>query len=384
MAGFHPATKRRISYGIAAADKNGTKQQQQSENNNIIDTPVIDNDDDEIEDFSDWDEPYHETAYNWYNRHSRRRARRLAGISSSSSSESSSDDHECSGNESEDEELDNRNVENNNGGNGKKRGDMDRAIRSANKSMEKWLASYPLVAARCCLSSISPAQIMHTMTQNEYGGNNYHDNEQQHQSSNVNIMGSREQETKKLHRIFRRLRRKQKEFHIKFINNNANIASSTLEEQQQPTTATTKNKNNNSYYQTSNALSVDQMMQINQDCGIETESDQYAVHSFIPQGIGISFIDAVLESSIFQQQQQQQQHQTKSESVKEKTLSRLVLELVRRTVLSNDMRIYFFYSNPILIINSCSQSRMDQLDLVKLQYYLLRLQDMSPVLATYF
>ena len=73
------------------------------------------------------------------------------------------------------------------------------------------------------------------------------------------------------------------------------------------------------------------MMHINQDCVTETESDQFAVHSFIPQGIGISFIDAVLESSVVQQQQQQQQ--AKSESDKEKTLSRLVLELVRMTVL---------------------------------------------------
>ena len=316
MAGFHPAAKRRISYG-----DNGTKQQ--SENNNIIDvTPknnVIDNNNDEIEDFSDWDEPYHETAYNWYNRHSRRRARRLAGISSSSSSSESSSDNECS----EDEELDGNVADNNGGKNSKKKKDMDRAIRSANKPMEKWLASYPLVAARCCFSSISsPAQI-HTMT-NEYGGNNYYGNAQQ-QSSNIN-MRSRDQETKKLHRIFRRLRRKQKEFHVKFINFNAKDASSTLEEQQQ----TTNNNDNNTYYQKSNALSVEQMMQINQDCSIETESDQYAVHSFIPQGIGISFIDAVLESSVVQQQQQQQ---TKSESDKEKTLSRLVLELVRRTFL---------------------------------------------------
>ena len=322
MAGFHPAAKRRISYG-----DNGTKQQ--SENNNIIDvTPpknnVIDNDNDEIEDFSDWDEPYHETAYNWYNRHSRRRARRLAGISSSSSSsENSNDDDECS----EDEELDG-NVDNNGGKNSKEKKDMERAIRSSNKPMEKWLASYPLVAARCCLSYTSPEQI-NALT-NEYGygsGNNYYGNAQQ-QSINMKMGSSRDQETKKLHRIFRRLRRKQKEFHVKFMNfNNAKDASSTLEEQQQTTT-----NNKNSYYQTSNALSVEQMMHINQDCVTETESDQFAVHSFIPQGIGISFIDAVLESSVVHEQQQQQQ-QTKSESDKEKTLSRLVLELVRMTVL---------------------------------------------------
>ena len=67
------------------------------------------------------------------------------------------------------------------------------------------------------------------------------------------------------------------------------------------------------------------MTKINADCAQETESDAFAINSFIPQGLGISFIDAILGKESIPQQQQ-----SKGESDKQQhTESRLVLELVR-------------------------------------------------------
>ena len=47
--------------------------------------------DDEVQsdEFLDFDQPYHETASDWFRRSARRRARRLAGVSSCSSSDES-------------------------------------------------------------------------------------------------------------------------------------------------------------------------------------------------------------------------------------------------------------------------------------------------------
>lgn len=294
---FHPAAGRRISGGIT------NKNQLHETNDNNIDinkkcnnNNAPPNDDIESDFSSDYDQPYHETAYNWYNRHAKRHARRLAGISSSSSSESESSDNDEGDSENEDQSPGD-----------KKRKEIDRAIRSANKPLEKWLASYPFVAARSCLST-PPNNAMTTDNNNHYGGNSQHDN-----NNDNSPLSTREQETKKLRRIFRRLRRKQKEFQIKFINNNDNTISA-------------DDNNDTSYHETSNSLSIEQMAQINQDCILESESDLFAIHSFIPQGIGISFIDATLASKKELQHQQQQQ-QSKAAENEQQTMSRLVLEL---------------------------------------------------------
>mmetsp|Transcript_19671 Transcript_19671/g.34585 ORF Transcript_19671/g.34585 Transcript_19671/m.34585 type:complete len:291 (+) Transcript_19671:65-937(+) len=290
MVGFHLAAGRVSGHDDGAAGN-------QHNNTN-----------DEIEsDFSDFDQPYHETASNWFNRHDRRRSRRLAGISSSSSSSSSED---CNSLESEDD------LEGNDGDNGgqekSKRKEMEKAARSANRPLTKWLISYPLVAARFCLSSIpSTMNTMTTDTSNGYGKtqlNNSH-----------STLPPREQETKKLRRIFRRLIRKQKEFQLKFIENNSSSG-----------------QKNSSYYQTSNALSLEQTMRINQD-GVETGSDQLAIHSFLPQGTGISFIDAVLARGSLLQSKLALENAMKQQQ----TLSRLVLELVSNLLMSILVRFLF-------------------------------------------
>jgi len=70
-------------------------------------------------------------------------------------------------------------------------------------------------------------------------------------------------------------------------------------------------------------------MRINHGSADTSESDQSAIHSFLPQGTGISFIDAalgrqsLLQSKLSGLESDKQQHQ--------KSLSRLVLELVRRS-----------------------------------------------------
>jgi len=288
---FRPSSGRRISGGGGGVVDNKNKIEEQCNNDNIEEI----NDDSSSEDY---DNPYHETASTWYNRSAKRRARRQAGISSSSSSEESSD----SGLESDNEDgniTKNDNVED-------KRKEMNKAIRSANRPFEKWLASYPLVASRCCLSSMPPTSTTNSMDIHAPQYNNTQ-------------LSLRDQETKKLRRILRRLRRKQKEFQIKFTHDNGTNASATADEQQQT-------NNNSSYYQTSNALSIEQMTKINADCAQETESDAFAINSFIPQGLGISFIDAILgKDSIVTSQQQQ----SKAESDQQHTESRMVLELVR-------------------------------------------------------
>jgi len=283
MAGFHPAAGRIID---GSADRN---------QHNDIGTNV-----DEIIESgssSDYDQPYHETAYTWYNRHARRRARRLAGISSSSSSSSSSD---CSSAESEDDCEGN-----NNNSNGRQRKEMEKAVRSANKPLAKWLSSYPLVAARCCLSSIPSTMNTMTMdTNNHYGKTPFN-------NSDSSLLPPREQESKRLRRILRRLRRKQKEFQVKFVDNKNALSSSS-------------EQNNSSYYQTSNALSLEQMMKINQDSA-ETKGDQLAIHSFIPQGTGISFIDEVLARVSLSQSKSASENDKQLQQ--QYTSSRLVLEL---------------------------------------------------------
>ena len=344
---FHPAAGRRISGGI-------TNKNQLHETNDNIDinkkcnSNNAPNDDIESDFSSDYDQPYHETAYNWYNRHAKRHARRLAGITSSSSSESESSDNDEGDRENEDQSPGSKS--NGQGGGDKKRKEIDRAIRSANKPLEKWLASYPIVAARSCLST-SLNNAMTTDNNNHYGGNSQHDN-----NNDNSPLSTREQETKKLRRIFRRLRRKQKEFQIKFINNNDNTTSA-------------DDNNDTSYHETSNSLSIEQMAQINQDCILESESDLFAIHSFIPQGIGISFIDAILASKKELQHQQQHQ-QSKAAENEQQTMSRLVLELVSKLSIHTVFTSYMVYIY-IYTLNNASfaySQRMAQLDVVRRQF----------------
>jgi len=294
MAGFHPAAGR-VSIGQDHANGGGGGVNNQHEKTN-------DYDDDEVEsDFSDWDRPYHETASNWYHRHLRRRARRLAGISSSSSSSSSED---CNSLESGDDDNVFGNGNDDNGGHrarSKRRKEMEKAVRSANRPLTKWLASYPLIAARCCLSSVPST--MHTMATNANDNNG---------KSQLDCYGSslppRDRETKQLRRIFRRLSRKQKEFHVKFTEKNSSSGQT----------------NTSSYYQTSNAMTtLEQMTRINQDGGTSGSSDQLAIHSFLPQGTGISFIDAVLARDSLLRCKPASGNSTKEQQ----TSSRLVLEL---------------------------------------------------------
>ncbi|KAL7541187.1 hypothetical protein ACHAXR_012939 [Thalassiosira sp. AJA248-18] len=303
MAGFHPAPGRRIigrhDDNDAAVADGGFKQQQQPQKDEVNNTTNID----EIEsDFSsDYDQPYHETASNWYQRHARRRARRLAGISSSSdnSSSSSSVESDEDGNDGGGQE----------GSSGRK--EMEKAARSANRRMAEWLMSYPLVAARCCLSSLPPT--MNTMTadtNSQYYGKPQFNNNNNSDSSSFRT--PREQECKRLRRIFRRLHSKQKEFQEK-LKDNGNAA---------PSSST----DNNSHNRNSNALSSEQMMRTDQACGENVRTFQTEIHSFLPQGTGISFIDAVLaRDSLLQPKSSTGMDNAITRQ--QQTLSRLVLEL---------------------------------------------------------
>ena len=307
MAGFRPSSGRRISGGGAGVNDN--KIEEQCNNDNIEE--INDNSSSE-----DYDNPYHETASTWYNRSAKRRARRQAGISSSSSSEEGSDS--CLESDNEDSNnLVTKNDSNVGQRQDDKRKEINKAIRSANRPFEKWLASYPLVASRCCLSSMPPTSTTNSMDINNHAP--------QYNNSNTQL-SLRDQETKKLRRILRRLRRKQKEFQVKFTHDNGTNASATADEQQQT-------NNNSSYYQTSNALSIEQMTKINADCAQETESDAFAINSFIPQGLGISFIDAILGKESIVTPQQQQQSKAESDKQQQHTESRMVLELVRDVML---------------------------------------------------
>ncbi|KAL9181144.1 hypothetical protein ACHAXT_009949 [Thalassiosira profunda] len=248
-----------------------------------------DKNDEVLSDFSsDLDDPYHETAAEWYHRSARRRARRLAGISSSSSSEAS-----LGGSEEADSEGD---APGEGGEEGKRMREMEKAVRSAKRPLERWLASYPLVAARCCLGAV-PSAITDESSNQHIG---------QHNNYNAPPLSTREQEGKRLRRIFRRLRRKQKEYQAKFVD----------------TTSASQQQANGAYYQNSNALSVDQMAAINRDCA-ETEKDRMAMNALLPMGTGISFLDAVLGRESLLQSKSAGEKNAKEQ----KTLSRLVLEM---------------------------------------------------------
>eukprot|EP00986_Skeletonema_menzelii_P015417 scaffold11724_cov148-Skeletonema_menzelii.AAC.2 len=128
--------------------------------------------DDEVQsdDFSDFDQPYHETASDWFRRSARRRARRLAGVSSCSSSDESVD-------EGFDGEMNAPSNSNNTSSN------------AALKPIIKWQRQYPIAAASACLAlSYIDTAIGHGSTRSP-----------------------RERECNRLYRVFNKLRRQQQQ-----------------------------------------------------------------------------------------------------------------------------------------------------------------------------
>ena len=317
MAGFHPAAGKVMDCEIG--DKKRHHRVSNISNNNSSTTTNNNNNDDEDDivesdlNSSDYDQPYHETALDWYNRHVRQRSRRQAGISSSSSSEygsisssDSEDDDDCfdvNGNGANDEDTAKK----------KRRKEMAQAARSAERPLKRWLASYPLVAARSCLSSTPIAIATDKSTaaaDASYFG--------RVPRTSVVPLPPRVEETKRLRRILRRLRRKQNEFR------ETNMCSGNA------TAVAVSDNGGGSCNQTSNEPSLELTTRINHDSAETPESDQYAIHSFLPQGTGISFIDAalaresLLQSKLSGSDSDKKQQQT--------SLSRLVLELVCRSI----------------------------------------------------
>ena len=298
MDGFTPAACR---VGGVVSKKKQHHRDNNDESNNIHNDHGIKDDNIKSDSSTDFDNPYHETALDWYIRHTRRRDRQLAGMSSSDrSSDSSSDEGSVSSLEGvdddhffggEDEDASVR----------KKRREMEMAIRSVERPLERWIALYPLVAARCCLASI-PVSIS---TDLSAGANYYHGRGARSYSTPPSpLLPLRVEETKRLRRILRRVRHKQTEFRVKFRNAIAGgMAASTVATPEQ-----TRISNESSM--------KPQMIAVNKN-GVEvtSEDDHIAIHSFLPQGTGISFIDAVLgRESLIQSRQQ-------------KSSSRLVLEV---------------------------------------------------------
>ena len=195
-------------------------------------TTTNNNDDDEVQsdEFSDFDEPYHETASNWLRRSARRRARRLAGLSSCSSSSSSD--------ESIDEEGSNKNTHNNNNN-----------APMIYKPIMKWRRQYPIAAARACLSLMQLDDVNCIINS--------------HRSRSP-----RERECNRLHRVLRKIHRKQ----------SLHLQQQQLQQQQQQqgeaTISGDRNEDN-----------VSQAMR---------NDDKLVIDSFLPNGTGISFIDSAL------------------------------------------------------------------------------------------
>ena len=180
------------------------------------------NEDHIIDNFpSDLDDPYHETATSWLHRDILRRIRRSAGVSSEEESSTGGEDVQDCEND----------------------GDLSKAkefsILSATRKFDAWLESYPIVASRCCLSAAT---------------------------------NSTAAETKRLKRILRRMRRKEKEFQFK----------------------STKLRSCSTYHQKTNSIPAEAMQQIHTESSSEKEYDTLAIQSFLPQGTGIAFVDSIL------------------------------------------------------------------------------------------
>ena len=311
MASFHPADdgntdkkngvkkwdgirKSRVR-SSSINNSNGTN----SNNNNDETDDIAESDSDTF----DYDHPYHETALDWYQRHVRRRSRRLIGFSSSSSSSSDSGSDSGSISSCEDHDhffdaSDNCGKYDGNAAKRKRTKDLDKAVRSAERPLKRWLASYPLVAARSCLSSMS---IVIPMDKSTAASVNYR---ARVRNNSVPPLPPRVEEMKRLRRILRRLRRKRTELREKFRCRAAVIS--------------------------------EQTNSVNHERSAETpDSDQCAILSFLPHGTGISFIDAALNRESLLQSKLSMSGSESDRLQQQKSSSRLVLELVR-------MVCYFF------------------------------------------
>lgn len=197
-----------------------------------------------------YDDPYHETAAEWFQRHSRRRARRLCGMSSSDSDDSDETITDESG-VSHDGEEDTTGVQTHYQG---LRKSSEKAALAP--LMKNWLRSYPGIAARCCFSVPSIDQATSDRSYLRSESRSFHSHDNLFQSPRL----TRSEETKKLRRIVRRLRKKECDLHM-------------TPHQDAPTS------NPIHHHYNSNEL---------------VDSDRVAVDSFLPNGSGISFIDAIL------------------------------------------------------------------------------------------
>lgn len=190
--------------------------------------------DDEVRsaDFSDFDEPYHETASDWLRRSARRRARRLAGLSSCSSSGSSG---------SSDESVE----------------EGERATAATDgeikyKSIIKWQrGQYPIAAARACLSLASHSD-----------------------DNNSTRRSPRERECNKLNRLLCKIRRKQ-----------LRLSKQQPQQHQQERggggggTIVVEERCNDDFNNNHAHIA----------------NDKLVIDSFLPRGTGIHFIDAALD-----------------------------------------------------------------------------------------
>lgn len=289
----------------------------------------------------DYDHPYTETACEWHHRHVLTRARRLAGIetscscsSSSTSSDSSFTDEILGGAEEEDgTELGNHHDNDidfagdfGGGGGGVNNNDESRrrkAIKSGRRPLYRWMTTYPLVAARCCLSldpsSSSTGTITARTTASAARSNSY----------NTTATTPREDEAMRLRRVLRRLHhRKQHSLSypkkiLKYSNKNGEeydvVATSSSPVFHHPPPHSSSSLTSSSV-----TMSLEQqLLRIKQE-SIDTESNRMVIQSFLPRGTGISFIDAAL---LLKCETKEDQHHTTA-SRYSTTTSRLVLELV--------------------------------------------------------
>ncbi len=193
-------------------------------------------------------------------------------------------------------------------------------IRSAKRPLTRWMSTYPLVAARCCLSIDQSS----ASTTARGTSSNISNSIQGTYNSNPRIY-----EATCLRRVFQRLHRK----HIIWQK---------------------KMKYGNSESSTS-IMSLDQqLLRIKQE-NIVTESNRMLIQSFLPQGTGIPFIDAVLcgESLVTTTSSKPAPlERTKEEyTTLYQTTPRLVLELVR---MERFFAIYIVLPLLLLIITESS------------------------------
>lgn len=273
--------------------------------------------DDLLEISSTSDDPYQETACDWYHRHVLRRARWRAGLTRNSSSDISSCISSSSGSFSN-ESLEGSNPDDDfdfdrDGGAGYNNDESRRrkATRSAMRPLFRWITDYPLVAARCCLSldpSSASTSSQAAASSTSISGNSYNATQTQ-------------REVLRLRRVFRRLHRKhityQKQMNQK-TNEDDTVSASPFFHH------LTSSKS---------AMSLDQqLLRIKQERN-DTGNNRMVIESFLPQGTGISFIDTVLRGesllSITPSKSALLERENKVHTTRCHTTSRLVMELVR-------------------------------------------------------